>query len=130
MFVIILELKISFYKLSLSNSKYNVKIIYHPMVQLRKFLPCQSMAWFPFSYYPIAIRRCSPMADKELIEIPLWQKYTLSVEEASKYFRIGQAKLRRLINENEDADFVLWNGNRPQIKRNQFEEYVDKLNVI
>lgn len=70
------------------------------------------------------------MADKELIEIPLWQKYTLSVEEASKYFRIGQAKLRRLINENEDADFVLWNGNRPQIKRKQFEKFVDKLNVI
>ncbi len=46
------------------------------------------------------------------------------------YFRIGQAKLRRLINENEDADFILWNGNRPQIKRKQFEEFIDKLNVI
>lgn len=29
------------------------------------------------------------MADRETTEIPLWQKYTLSVEEASKYFRIG-----------------------------------------
>ena len=63
-------------------------------------------------------------------EIPLWQKYTLTVEEASCYFRIGQAKLRRLINENEDADFILWNGNRPQIKRKLFEEFVDQLNVI
>lgn len=70
------------------------------------------------------------MAGREITEIPLWQKYTLSVEEASKYFRIGQTKLRRLINEDEDADFVLWNGNRPQIKRKQFEESVDKLNVI
>jgi len=70
------------------------------------------------------------MAGRETTEIPLWQKYTFSVEEASKYFRIGHAKLRRLINENEDADFVLWNGNRPQIKRKQFEEFVDKLNVI
>lgn len=70
------------------------------------------------------------MAVRETIEIPLWQKYTMSVEEASKYFRIGQAKLRRLINENEDADFILWNGNRLQIKRKQFEEFVDKLNVI
>lgn len=43
-------------------------------------------------------------------DIPLWQKYTLTVEEASRYFRIGQAKLRRLINENEDAVFVLWKG--------------------
>lgn len=70
------------------------------------------------------------MAGKEITEIPLWQKYTLSVEEASKYFRIGQAKLRRIISENENADFILWNGNRPQIKRKQFEEFVDKLNVI
>lgn len=63
-------------------------------------------------------------------EIPLWQKYTLTVEEASRYFRIGQAKLRRLINENEDAVFILWNGNRPQIKRKLFEEFVDQLNAI
>lgn len=57
-------------------------------------------------------------------EIPLWQKYTLTVEEASLYFRIGQAKLRRIISENADADFILWNGNRPQIKRKLFEEFV------
>lgn len=63
-------------------------------------------------------------------EVPLWQKYTLTVEEASLYFRIGQAKLRRMISENEDADFILWNGNRPQIKRKLFEEFVDRLNVI
>lgn len=63
-------------------------------------------------------------------EIPLWQKYTLTVEEASRYFRIGQAKLRRVISENEDAVFILWNGNRPQIKRKLFEEFVDQLNVI
>lgn len=63
-------------------------------------------------------------------EIPLWQKYTLTVEEASLYFRIGQAKLRRMISENEDADFILWNGNRPQIKRKLFEAFVDRLNVI
>ena len=63
-------------------------------------------------------------------EIPLWQKYTLTVEEASLYFRIGQAKLRRMISENEDADFILWNGNRPQIKRKLFEEFVDRLSVI
>ncbi|MCM1568940.1 MAG: hypothetical protein NC081_05770 [Roseburia sp.] len=25
---------------------------------------------------------------------------------------------------------MLWNENRPQIKRKQFEEFVDKLNVI
>lgn len=27
-------------------------------------------------------------------DIPLWRKYTLSVQEASKYFRIGDKKLK------------------------------------
>ncbi len=40
-------------------------------------------------------------------ELPLWQKYTLTVEEVSRYFRIGQAKLRRLINENEMRKIIV-----------------------
>ena len=64
-------------------------------------------------------------------DIPLWRKYTLSVQEASKYFRIGDKKLKKLIDENPGADFILWNGTRPQIKRRVFERYVDeKLSAI
>lgn len=53
----------------------------------------------------------------DMIEIPVWEKYTLSIEEAAAYFRIGENKLRKIISENQDADYILWNGNRPQIKR-------------
>ena len=63
-------------------------------------------------------------------EIPIWEKYTLTVEEASLYFRIGQNKIRRLIEENRNADYVLWNGNRPQIKRKKFETYINNTNCI
>ena len=63
-------------------------------------------------------------------KIPIWEKYTLSVEEAAAYFRIGEAKLRRLISENADADYILWNGNRPQIKRRLFEKYIDCCGAI
>ena len=49
--------------------------------------------------------------------IPVWEKYTLSIEEAAAYFRIGEHKLRNLINENKNADYLLWNENRVQIKR-------------
>ena len=31
-------------------------------------------------------------------DIPVWEKYTLTIEEASKYFRIGENKLRRVFN--------------------------------
>ena len=27
-------------------------------------------------------------------DVPIWEKYTLTIEEASKYFRIGENKLR------------------------------------
>ena len=29
-------------------------------------------------------------------DIPIWERYTLTIEEASKYYRIGENKLRRL----------------------------------
>lgn len=63
-------------------------------------------------------------------QIPIWERYTLSIEEAAVYFRIGESKFRKLVNENKDADYILWNGNRPQIKRVLFEKYIDKCSVI
>ena len=64
------------------------------------------------------------------IEVPIWEKYTLTVDEAAAYFRIGQNKLLRIIDDNREAVFILWNGNRPQIKREIFEKYVDSLSAI
>jgi len=63
-------------------------------------------------------------------EIPFWEQYTLSIEEAAEYFRIGQKRLRRIISENPDADFILLNGNRVQIKRKLFEEFIDMATAI
>ncbi len=63
-------------------------------------------------------------------DVPIWQKYLLTIEEASKYFRIGENKLRKLAEENLNASWVLMNGNRIQIKRKQFEKIIDTLNAI
>lgn len=63
-------------------------------------------------------------------KIPFWEQFTLTIPEASVYFRIGENKLRRIISENDDADFVLWNGNRAQIKRVLFEKYIEKCSLI
>ncbi len=52
------------------------------------------------------------------------------IEEASRYFRIGENKLRRLAEENKDAGWLIMNGNRIQIKRRQFEKVIDKLDAI
>lgn len=63
-------------------------------------------------------------------DIPIWEKYTLTIDEAAAYFHIGQNKLRALATEHPDADYLLWNGARVQIKRKKFEEYVDCQNAI
>ena len=62
--------------------------------------------------------------------VPVWEKYSLSVEEAAAYFRIGENNIRNIISQNPDADFWFWNGNRKQIKRKLFEKYMDSLQAI
>ena len=56
--------------------------------------------------------------------------YTLTIEEAAKYFRIGESKLRKLAEENPVPDWVMMNGNRIQIKRKQFEKMIDTVDAI
>ena len=63
-------------------------------------------------------------------DIPIWEKYMLTIEEAAKYFRIGESKLRRFIDENPNAKWVLMNGNRIQITRKQFEKILDEISII
>lgn len=63
-------------------------------------------------------------------DVPIWEKYTLTIEEASKYFRIGEKKLRKPAEENPTANWLIMNGNRVQIKRKQFEKIIDTLDVI
>ena len=63
-------------------------------------------------------------------EIPIWERYTLTIEEAAAYFRIGEKKLRQLVAENETAPYILMNGNRIQIKRRLFEAYIDEATAV
>lgn len=65
-----------------------------------------------------------------IYNIPVWKKYTLSIEEAAAYFRIGEHKLRNLINQNPNTDYLHCNRNRVQIKRVKFEHFVDPLEAI
>lgn len=63
-------------------------------------------------------------------DVPIWEKYTLTIEEAAKYFRIGEMKLRQLADEHSNANWLIMNGNRVQIKRKQFEKMIDSMEVI
>ena len=63
-------------------------------------------------------------------EIPYWEKYMLTLREAAEYFHIGEKKMRQIVDENMDANFLLESGNRVMIKRWLFEEYLDRASVI
>lgn len=63
-------------------------------------------------------------------EIPYWEKYMLTLREAAEYFHIGEKKMRQIVDDNLDANFLLESGNRIMIKRRLFEEYLDNATVI
>ncbi len=65
-----------------------------------------------------------------MTDIPYWEKYMLTLRKAAEYFHIGEKKLRQIVDENMDADFLLTSGNRIMIKRKRFEEFLDSSSVI
>ena len=63
-------------------------------------------------------------------EITYDEKYMLILREAAKYFHIGEKKMRQIVDENMDANFILTSGNRVMVKRKLFEEYLNQATVI
>lgn len=59
------------------------------------------------------------------IEIPIYQKQNLTIEEAAVYSNIGQGKLREMT-DNDNCRFVIWVGKKRLIKRKMFDEYIEK----
>lgn len=67
---------------------------------------------------------------KKCLEIPVWRRYTLTIEEAAGYYHIGEGKLRMLIDEHPNEDFYVMNGNRALIKREKFERFLDQATAV
>ena len=57
------------------------------------------------------------------VNIPLWEKQNLTLEEASAYSNRGINKLRDISNA-DNCPFVLWIGNKRLLKRKQFDTYI------
>lgn len=66
---------------------------------------------------------------QEQWRMPLWERYLMTIEEASSYFRIGENKLRQIANDHK-RECVVMNGNRMLIKKKNFEKVIDKLEQI
>ncbi|MBR0599055.1 excisionase [Sinanaerobacter chloroacetimidivorans] len=71
--------------------------------------------------------------DKKKQNVPIWEKFALTVEETAIYSNIGENTLRELIKDltnTGNCNFLLCIGNKKLIKRKQFEDYINKIGVI
>ena len=66
----------------------------------------------------------------KLTEIPVWKRYTLTIEEAAEYYHIGETKLRNVVDSHPYAGFAILNGNRVLIKRIKFEQFLDEATAL
>ena len=66
---------------------------------------------------------------KERLEVPIWHKPYLTIDEATAYTGICREKLREMTR-FADCPFVLWVGKRRMIKRELFDEYIEKMYEI
>jgi len=62
-------------------------------------------------------------------EVPIWEKYCHTLDEAAAYFGIGINKLREMTDE-PNCQFVIFNGSKRLIKRRMLEENLIDTDVI
>lgn len=62
--------------------------------------------------------------DKEL-NIPIWERPTLTLTEAASLFSIGIHRLREMSNE-PDCDFIVFVGSKKLFKRKKLEQYIEQ----
>lgn len=60
------------------------------------------------------------------IEVPIKDKYLLTIREAGAYFGLGTKYMRRIAELNEGS-FAIFIGNKYMIIRRKFEEYMDGM---
>lgn len=72
----------------------------------------------------ISMTESNIMNDKKIV--PIWEKLTLTIEEAAVYSNIGIMKLYEMTS-NPTCSFVLHVGDRKRlIKRKEFERYISQ----
>lgn len=65
-------------------------------------------------------------------DIPLSERFLMTINEAALYFNIGKNKMYRIASEYLDSEynFVIQNGNRFLIKRQKFEDFLNNTTAV
>ena len=64
------------------------------------------------------------ISERKELDVPIWEKSHLTVDEAAAYSGVGRNKIREL-SDKADCNFVLWVGSKRLIKRKLFDEFLD-----
>ncbi len=64
-----------------------------------------------------------------MMDIPLWEKALLTLEEAAALTGVGINKLR-ILSDSKDCDFVVWNGRKRLLKRTKLITYLEECYSI
>lgn len=67
---------------------------------------------------------------REKMVVPLYEKYSLTFNESTEYFGIGDKKLRQIAADNPRAEYLLHIGTKTVIKRKMFELFLNETNSI
>ncbi|MFR4745916.1 MAG: excisionase [Clostridium sp.] len=59
------------------------------------------------------------------LDVPIWEKMNLTIEEAAAYSNIGINKIDEMA-KAPNCSFVLYIGRKKLIKRKEFEQYIAK----
>ena len=59
------------------------------------------------------------------VEIPVWEKTLLTLNEASAYTGLGINRLRTIANSHQN-EIVVWVGSKRMFKRRKLDEYLEK----
>lgn len=62
------------------------------------------------------------------IQVPIWQKSHLTIDEAVSYTGIGRDTLREIADKN--SEIVLWVGRKRLFHRNKLDRFLEATNVL
>lgn len=62
--------------------------------------------------------------------VPVWDKASLTFEEASAYTGIGINRLRELAKEHPSSNMFIRVGTKSLLKRKQLESFIDRASVL
>jgi len=64
------------------------------------------------------------------INVPVWEKLNLTIEEAAVYSNIGENTIREFIDENPNCNFIIYIGRKKLIKRKEFEQWNTEISIV